>query len=409
MPIRAERIATGLDAPLFGASAPGDPDRLFVLEKNTGRVVILDLDTNQLSAQAFFDVPDSELTSNGERGLLGLAFHPDYQTNGLLYLFLTNEDGDGEVWELTRSADPDLADAASQRLILTIDRDPTRSNHNGGWMDFGPDGLLYIAVGDNGVLAEAQDITDLRGKLLRIDVNGDDFADAARNYAIPDDNPFVGRAGADEVFAYGLRNPWRASFDAATGDLYIADVGASTREEINYLVAGTGAGINFGWPFAEGSVEGPPTDGLPVRVAPLQGPLLEYAHGLGDFQGESVTGGYVYRGPGGGQGMYVFADFISGHVWTLRVQDGQAFDWRQRDGEMVVNGGALDRIASFAVDGRGQLYAIGLDGEIFRFTITDDPAPPAGDGDSFFDRLGDAVTGLGEAPVQLAESLFDLF
>lgn len=398
MAIQADLVASGLDAPLFAASPPGDPNRLFVLEKNSGRVVILDLATNQVSGQPFFDVPATDLSNEGERGLLGLAFHPGYAANGKLYLDLTNELGDVEIWELTRSADPNAADPASVRVLLTIDRTAGVTNHNGGWIGFGPDGFLYIASGDSGGGNDpenaAQNIDDLRGKLLRIDVDSDAFpADPARNYAIPAGNPF-----ANEVFAYGLRNPWRASFDSATGDLYIADVGQGAREEINYLPAGTGAGTNFGWRVLEGSLPtGLPQAGNPAPGDPiLHRPVAEYGHGFGDFEGFSVTGGYVYRGPGGAQGQYFFADFVSGHAWTLRVQDGQAFDFTQRDSEIGVNGGTLDQIASYAVDGNGRLYAVGLDGEIHRLTPTDEPPSPPQEDDEGLEALAVvALLGLG--------------
>lgn len=408
MHMQADLVASGLDAPLYAASPPGDPNRLFVLEKNSGRVVILDLATGGLSPQPFFDVPATDLSNEGERGLLGLAFHPDYGANGKLYLNLTNELGDTEILELTRSADSNVADPASMRVLLTIDRTSGVTNHNGGWIGFGPDGLLYIASGDSGSANDpenaAQNIDDLRGKMLRIDVNSDAFpVDPLRNYAIPPNNPFVGTTGADEVFAYGLRNPWRASFDPATGDFYIADVGQNAREEINYLAAGTGAGTNFGWRVLEGSA---PT-GLPQLGNPLPGdpslrpPVAEYGHGFGDFQGFSVTGGYAYRGPGSAQGLYFFADFVSGHVWTLRMQDNRVFDFTQRDGQIGVNGGTLDQIASFAVDGAGRLYSVGLDGQIHRLTPQDDP--PSREGDTFLDELGDLVEGM----VDAVESLFD--
>ena len=412
MALRADLVASGLDAPLFAASPPGDPNRLFVLEKNSGRVAILDLATNQVSAQPFFDVPATELSNEGERGLLGLAFHPGYATNGKLYLNLTNELGDTEIWELTRSADPNLADPASARVLLTIDRTAGVTNHNGGWIGFGPDGFLYIGSGDSGGSNDpqnaAQNIDDLRGKMLRINVNSDAFpADAGRNYAIPPNNPFVGTAGADEVFAYGLRNPWRASFDSESGDLYIADVGQNAREEINHLAAGTGAGANFGWRVMEGSLPtGLPQAGNPAPGDPvLRSPVAEYGHGLGDFEGFSVTGGHEYHGPGGGQGLYFFADFVSNHVWTLRMDDDRAFDFHQRDDEIVSNDALLDQIASFAVDGSGRLYAVGLDGEIFRLTPSEDfgavpppGAPSDGDGDSDWEEVLLAVgVGLGVA------------
>jgi hypothetical protein len=414
MPIQADRIATGLDAPLFAASPPGDPNRLFVLEKNSGRVVILDLATNTVSGQPFFDVPASDLSTAAEQGLLGLAFHPGYAANGKLYLDLTNENGDTEIWELTRSGDPNLADPASLRVLMTIDRNAT--NHHAGWIGFGPDGFLYITSGDSGGANDpenaAQNIDDLRGKMLRIDVNSDAFpADPGRNYAIPSANPFVGVAGADEVFAYGLRNPWRASFDSATGALYIADVGQGAREEINFLAPGTGTGVNFGWRVMEGTL----ATGLPQLANPppndpgFRAPIAEYGHGFGAFQGFSVTGGYVYHGPGGAQGLYFFADFVSDRVWTLRVEDGQAFDFSQRDDEITVNSGTLDQIASFATDGSGRLYAVGLDGEIHRLTPSDDqasaPAAQAED-DNFFEDLGEAVVSVFEAGWRLLDDLF---
>src|SRR5688572_2293039 len=190
----ADRVASGLSNPTFAAAPPGDRGRLFITEQNTGRIVILDLTTNVVATQPFFDVPQTDLSIGGERGLLGLAFHPDYAVNGKLYLNLTNENGDTEIWELTRSSDPNVADPSSARTLLTIDR--TNANHNGGWLGFGPDGYLYIGSGDSGGAYDpenaAQNLDDLRGKILRIDVNGDDFpGDALRNYAIPDTNPFV--------------------------------------------------------------------------------------------------------------------------------------------------------------------------------------------------------------------------
>lgn len=392
MPIQADRIATGLDQPLFAAAPPGDPNRLFVLEKATGQVKILDLATNQVLAQPFFDVPASDLSTEGERGLLGLAFHPDYVANGRFYLNLTNELGDTEIWEVNN--------AGSVNVLLTIDRTAGVTNHNGGWIGFGPDGFLYIASGDSGGGNDpenaAQNVNDLRGKMLRIDVNS---ADPGLNYAIPAGNPF-----GNEVFAYGLRNPWRASFDTATGDLYIADVGQNAREEVNYLPAGTGAGVNFGWRVLEGTLPtGLPQLGNPAANDPsLRAPIAEYGHGLGDFQGFSVTGGYVH------QGHYFFADFVSNHVWTLRVQNNQVFDFTQRDAEITVNGGTLDQIASFAVDGFGRLYVIGLDGEIFRLTPDDafGPAPPAAasaESESFLEKLAEALI----APFEKIDDVFD--
>jgi glucose/arabinose dehydrogenase len=348
--IRADRIATGLARPTFAASAPGDPDRLYITEKDTGRVVLFDPASGARST--FFDIPAAEMTTDGSRGLLGLAFHPQYEENGKLYLSFTNELGNSEIAELSGGV---------MHTILEIPR--TSPIHVAGWIGFGPDGYLYVPTGDSGgpdggdPENAAQSLDDLRGKLLRIDVNAD---------------------ASPEIFAVGLRNPWRASFDRATGDFYIGNVGQFEREEIEYLPAGTGAGANFGWRVMEGTrPTGYPQEGnLPAFDPSFRAPVLQYEHVSGDFGGRSITGGYVYRGPGGEQGQYFFADFRSNNLWTVRVADGQALDWRNRDAELELSAGTFDQIASFAEDGDGRLYAIGLDGEIFRFTMEPEPAQP---------------------------------
>ena len=236
--IAATRIGAGLGQTVFATSAPGDPDRLFVVAK-TGEIRILDTATGAVNAMPFLDIPAAQLQTDGEQGLLGLAFHPDYATNGRFFVFVTNAAGNLEVRAYSRSSgNPDLADPASGNVILTVPH-PVQSNHNGGWIGFGPDGSLYIATGDGGGGGDpdnnAQNINSLLGKILRIDVNGDDFAgDGSRDYAIPDGNPFVGAAGADEIWAVGLRNPWRPSFDRATGDFYIADVGQDERKRSTF-------------------------------------------------------------------------------------------------------------------------------------------------------------------------------
>lgn len=373
--IDAVRVASGLSNPLFAASPPGDPDRLFIVEQHTGRIRILDLDTGQLAADPFLDLPDSSLAGGGEQGLLGLAFHPNYASNGLFYVNLTNAAGDTEVREYRR-ADANHADAGSGRLILGFEQPFT--NHNGGWMGFGPDGFLYIASGDGGSGGDpqnnAQNLNSLLGKMLRLDVNGDDFpGDAARNYAIPAGNPFAGATpGADEVWLYGLRNPWRASFDSATGNLWIGDVGQGAREEIDAIAAGLG-GLNLGWKFKEGfaTFSGNPPAGL-------TDPILDYDRTTPLYSGVSVTGGYVYRGPGGMDGLYVFGDFGSANLWSVSyAPGGQAQDFLNRNAQLVLSGGGdIDQIASFAVDGTGRLYLIGLDGDIHRLS----PRATAGDG-----------------------------
>lgn len=371
--IEALQVAQGLAEPLFAASPPGDPDRLFVVEQHTGRIRILDLNTGQLNGDAFLDLPDAGLAQGGEQGLLGLAFHPDYAANGRFYVNLTNAAGDTEVREYRR-AEADHADPASARPVLGFDQ--PFANHNGGWLGFGPDGMLYISSGDGGSGGDpnnnAQNRDSLLGKILRIDVNGDAFpADAGRNYAIPSGNPFAGSAaGADEVWLYGLRNPWRASFDPATGNLWIGDVGQGAREEVDVVAAGQ-SGLNFGWRFKEGFQ--PFTGAAP---AGLTDPILDYDRTTPLYSGFAVTGGYVQHGPGGMQGLYLFADFGSGNLWSVRLVDGQAQDFLNRNDQLAVSAGDFDQLSSFAVDGRGRLYVIGLDGDIHRLT----PGAAAGDG-----------------------------
>lgn len=367
--ILATPVAAGFSSPVFAISAPGDPNRLYVVEKDLGRIILLDLSTGVRST--FLSIPTNQLSTGGEQGLLSLAFHPDYASNGRFFVNLVNANGDVEVRSYTRSAgNPDIANPTGT-TVITVPH-PGQTNHNGGTVAFGPDGYLYVSIGDGGGGGDpgenAQNINSLLGKILRLDINSDAFpADAARNYAIPSSNPFVGVTGADEIWAYGLRNPWRISFDSATGNLYIADVGQSAREEIDFQPAGIG-GRNYGWDTREGSLffEGPDS---PEFV----NPIFEYPRSLG----QSVTGGYVYHGPAPGlQGAYIFADFLSNRVWSLRVENGVAVDVIERTGQISTGGAPLSQIASFGVDGNGALYVISLAGTIYRLA----PSAAAGDG-----------------------------
>lgn len=377
--------------PVFMTSAPGDPDRLFVVGK-AGQITILDPATGTVVSPPFLTIPSTQMLKDGEQGLLSMAFHPDYATNGRFFVFLINAAGDIEIREYARSAgNPDVADPSSGNVILTIPH-PVRDNHNGGWIGFGPDGYLYISTGDGGGGGDpdnnAQNVNSLLGKMLRIDVNGDDFAgDPSRDYAIPDDNPFANGAGADEIWAVGLRNAWRPSFDRLTGDLYIADVGQGSREEINFQEAGSAGGANYGWVIREGTTVYDPNrpGNLPPDSPLLTDPVFEYGHSFDANGGFSVTGGYVYRGTAPGmQGVYFYADFVTDQLWSFRVVDGKVVDQANRTAQLVVDGGTVDNIASFAEDGRGNLYVVGLDGQIFRLT----PGEGAGDGADLI-RAGD--------------------
>jgi glucose/arabinose dehydrogenase len=380
--------ARAFDRPVFAAVAPGEPGRLFVVEQHSGRILILDLASGRVAARPFLDLPDASLADGGEQGLLGLAFHPGYARNGRFFVHLTQSDGDVEVRAYRRSdADPDRAAPGSANTVLTIDRDNGAGNHNGGWIGFGPDRMLYVAVGDEGLAGDpannAQDPGVLWGKLLRLDVGRDGFpGDPGRDYAIPEDNPFAGRPGADEVWALGLRNPWRAGFDRATGDLYIGDVGQGAREEIDFQPAGRG-GVNYGWKVKEGElvfdggVPGNPAPGSPR----LTDPVASYPHDASG--GFAVVGGYVYRGESGGmQGRYLYADFVTDQLWSLRMVGGRAVDVTNHTAQLVARGGSFEGIASFAEDARGNLYAIGLGGAVSRLSFG------AGAGDA-----GDRISG----------------
>jgi glucose/arabinose dehydrogenase len=328
-----ERVAAGLERPVFLTAPPADIERVFIVEQHTGRIRILRLSERMLLATPFLTVPG--ISNGNEQGLLGLAFHPDYANNGFFYVYLT--DPDTNVVRYRVSPDPDLADDTSETPVLSYSQ--PQPNHNGGWIGFGPDGHLYIASGDGGGshdndsghtsgTGNAQDVTNnLLGKILRIDVDGDDFpADAQRNYAIPEGNPFVSVTGDDEIWAYGLRNPWRASFDFQTGDLYIGDVGQGHCEEIDVQPAASTGGENYGWRLREGviatpdgGVGGPPPPGAidPIFDYPHGGPETCSDPGTG-FSGIAVTGGYVYRGPIGAlDGRYFFADFGTAALWSL--------------------------------------------------------------------------------------------
>ena len=371
--IQATLLADVGSGAVFVTGAPGDDGTVYALAKDTG--VITRIDTATGASTTFLDIPDTEFVDGGEQGVLGLAFHPDYDTNGRFFVYLTNEAGDCEIREYQRQpGDPPTADPVYVQTIITIPH-PTNTNHNGGSICFGPDGNLYVSVGDGGGSNDpsnnAQNLDVLLGKILRIDVDSDDFAgDPERNYAIPADNPFAGAVdGADEIWAYGLRNPWRISFDPLTGDLYIGDVGQGAREEVDFEPAGSDGGVNYGWKLREGFIEGPGWP--PPGPVDLTDPIDDYDRTVG----QSITGGYVYRGPAPGlEGAYFYADFVSNRLFTLRVVDGVAEDVIDRTDQIV--GADLSSISSFGTDNAGNLYAVTIDGGIYRL----DPSTAAGDG-----------------------------
>jgi glucose/arabinose dehydrogenase len=393
MTLSSEIYVDGLNMPLFLTSPAGDTHRQFIVEK-AGMIRIVK-DGNPLQ-DPFLDI--SSLVAAGfEQGLLGLAFHPNYNSNGQFYINYTNLAGNTVVAQYIVSDEPDVANSASATIIFTIEQ--PFANHNGGMIAFGPnDGYLYIGMGDGGSINDpgdrAQNLAVPLGKMLRIDVN-------ALPYGIPASNPYVGQAGKDErIWSYGLRNPWRWSFDSETGDIFIGDVGQEALEEINFQSAASPGGENYGWDVAEGFAcqGGTGTCGTSPGFRP---PILDVPH----TTGYSIIGGYVYRGQAmpSLRGTYFYADFGTKRVWSLRFNGTSITEHTERTAEL---GPAFGSISSFGQDASGELYIIELsDGRIRKITSLDldddgvsnsqelsvgtDPSNPDSDGDGLTD--GDEV------------------
>ncbi len=338
-------VADGFSQPLLVTHAGDGSGRLFVVEQTGGIHVVQD---GQTLPTPFLNIA-GKISLAYERGLLGLAFHPDYAENGEFFISFTDAAGDSQIERCQVSeADPNVAEAQSCVTVLAVDQ--PYPNHNGGGIGFGPDGHLYIGLGDGGSGGDpegrAQNLNTLLGKMLRLDISGDEAP-----YSVPPDNPFVGRDDARwEIWAWGLRNPWRWSFDRLTGDLYIADVGQNAYEEVNFQPAGTG-GLNYGWDYFEGlhAFEGQP----PVGEALVE-PIAEYAQSA--TGGCSVTGGYVYRGPSLPElnGVYFYGDVCAGTIWALLPGEGgrQVITWAQTG----------FTLSSFGEDEAGELYLTDLSG-----------------------------------------------
>lgn len=340
-----DTVATGFNAPVFLTAAPGDSIRLFVVEQEG---VIRVLRHDSLLATPFLDFSDS-VAHGDEQGMLGLAFAPDYATSGAFYVHTTDPAGDIRILRFKVSGDPNVADPASGVEILAFAH--PEDNHNGGMIAFGNDGYLYVGSGDGGgggdPLETGQDPSDLLGAILRIDVSGD-----SAGYAVPPGNPFVGDSGfAPEVWAYGLRNPWRFSFDRVTHELWIGDVGQNAYEEVDRLPAGVG-GQNLGWDDMEGTHCFEPTSGCSTSGKTM--PLFDYAQG-GDRC--SVIGGYVSRGTDIPEisGSYVYGDLCDG---LIRVRNGG-------DTFSIPSGSS---IYSFGEDLRGRLYVLLGNGQVLRLS-----------------------------------------
>jgi glucose/arabinose dehydrogenase len=346
-------VASGFSSPVQVTNAGDGSGRLFVVEQ-TGKIRVIK--GGVVLAAPFLDLSPS-ISHGGEQGLLGLAFHPAYKTNGKFYVYLTLANGDIAINEYRRTTLADRVDWRTGRRIMTIAHH-TFSNHNGGGIAFGRDGYLYIGVGDGGSGGDpnnnAQNLSSLLGKLLRIDVNG---RTATRGYRTPASNPYVGVRGFDEIWSWGLRNPWRWSFDRTTGALWIGDVGQGSWEEIDRSTnTFPGRGSNFGWRVMEGRHCYNPSSGCGTARKVL--PVVEYGHTGGSC---SVTGGYVYRGAAQPilQGGYFFADFCSGRIWTI-----SAVAASPASPVLLLDTGL--NISSFGEDQAGEVYVVDLNGGIYR-------------------------------------------
>lgn len=349
-------VATGLSQPLY-LTAPSGDSRQFIVEKG-GLVKVLS--GGVVQASPFLDL-SAQVGTAGEQGLLGLAFDPGFSTNGRLYVNYVDKATSSTVVErYTLAPGAQSVNTASAERIITITQ-PPYENHKAGWIAFRPgdSSNLYIATGDGGNANDpqnnAQSPSSLLGKILRLDVSGN-----GTGYAIPDSNPFVGQNDVrPELWALGLRNPWRNSFDRQTGDLWIGDVGQGAREEINLERAGDPGGHNYGWRLREGSIQ---TPGVGGSAPGLTDPIYEYTRDVG----QSITGGYVYRGPSveGADGRYFFGDFVANKLFSFALDaEGKPIDLRD-DTTAVLAGIGLQGISSLGEDGLGRLFVVGINGVV---------------------------------------------
>jgi glucose/arabinose dehydrogenase len=370
-PLRLTALATALTRPVYLTQPRGDEARLFVVEKpGTIRIIV----GGALVAEPFLDIEPAVSERSGEvaeMGLLGLAFHPLYTENGRFYVYYSTLAGGSahisRVAQYSVSTDnPDRADPESESVLLEVSQ--PEDNHNGGDLEFGPDGFLYIGLGDgggggdqHGAIGNGQNQSTLLGKILRIDVDGTGSGELG-GYAIPSGN--LDQPGArSEIWSYGLRNPWRFSFDACTGDMYIADVGQGALEEVHFEPAGT-PGRNYGWRLMEGTSCHVPNSGCNATTQGLVLPVATYGRDLG----QSITGGYVYRGRRipGLRGTYLYADYGSAAFFALRM-NGTEVAQPQLDISNNLNPGRTIRsISSFGQDTSGELYVLSLDGSVSR-------------------------------------------
>lgn len=367
------QIADGFKKPLFVTSHPSDAKLLYVVEQ-LGKIMLIQ--NGKRLKRPFLDI-DARVVNpsrpGDERGLLGFAFHPDHEKNGKFYINYMNNDDFTVVSEF-KVESPLRADHSSERILFDLKQ--PYSNHNGGHLEFGPHGYLYISVGDGGKAGDplnaGQDLNTVFGKILRIDVN-------QIPYGIPKSNPFYGQKNKrGEIWAWGMRNPWRFSFDRKNGDIYYGDVGQNKWEEINYEPGTSKGGVNYGWRIMEANHCYDPEENC--RQSGLTPPILEYPNDANymrtltgmdqpDVDGCSVTGGYVYRGKqiDGLQGTYLFGDYCSGNIWSFKVENGKAVEFQNRTEEInIAEGEFTNYISSFGEDADGELYIVDYNGGIYK-------------------------------------------
>lgn len=363
--LKSTLVQRNLNRPIWAGAPDSMPGKLWIMEQ-AGIVWIVDLKTGERFKKPFLNIESKVTRRNNEQGLLGLAFAPDFKESGTYYVNYNEEGGDTRIVRFV-TKDGLTTDPNSGETILEFKQ--PYGNHNGGWLDFGPDDYLYIATGDGGSgddpKNKAQDMSSLLGKVLRLDVS------EGKGYKIPSDNPFQNVSNAKpEIAAIGLRNPWRCSFDRKTGDFWIGDVGQNQWEEINVMNKSEVIGKNFGWRLREGDVENPNGKIGGKKPKNNADPVYVYAHGNGPQEGLSVTGGYVYRGSEikAFEGRYIFADYQNPRIWSFVLKGGKAVDFKDHTSELQPKGDRINLISSFAEDAEGEIYLVDHTGSVYKIT-----------------------------------------
>lgn len=357
--IGVKKIADGFNRPVWAGVPKASKAHMWVIEQH-GVVSLVDLETGD--KETLLDIHEKVTRQGNEEGMLGLAFAPDFASSGRFYINYVDKQHHTCIARFTLKGGK--VDANAEEIVLRFKQD--FQNHNGGWVDFGPDGMLYIGNGDGGSGNDpnkrAQDLNSLLGKILRIDVSG------KTGYTVPKDNPFVGKKDAKpEIWAYGVRNPWRCSFDSQTGDLWIGDVGQNNWEEISYTRHKDGFGANFGWRLREGDIATPANGVGGDKPKDNVDPVYVYKHGGGPTEGFSVTGGYLYRGPIKElAGRYIFADYQNPRIWSFELKNGKAADVQDHTEDLQPKGGKIKQIPSFGVDPSGNLFIVDHSGPIYQ-------------------------------------------